>query len=235
MKKIDIEEIKSMYLSGKTYREIAKVFGTYYQTIARKLKDAGIKPRKSGRRRKFNIQTGQKINGFTIIKEKLKINKNNQYRIYYDCLCDCGRVFELYRGDIKRQKACHVCKGINISKAKFKGFNEISGDLFTTIKKSAEIRNLTFDLSIEFLWELFINQQRKCNLTGVDISFAISRQKKDRNTRTASLDRIDSSLGYTKNNVQWIHKEVNYLKMNKKEQDLLYWCKLIYIYNKDKI
>jgi len=44
---------------------------------------------------------------------------------------------------------------------------------------------------------------------------------------TASLDRIDSSIGYIKSNIQWVHKRVNLIKSDMDQKDLLYWCSLI--------
>lgn len=233
--KLDMSKISQMYLEGYTYRQIAKVFGVYYQTIARNLKKIGIKPRKSSRRRSFNIKIGQKIGNLEIIEEKTIKNKNNKNKIYYLCLCNCGNFVNVARTDIRKQKGCSSCKNKKISEANFKGFQEISGDLFTTFRKQAECRELEFSITIEYLWDLFLKQNKKCNLTGIEINFAVDRDKKNRNTRTASLDRIDSTKGYIKDNLQWIHKDVNYLKMDKTEEELFYWCKLIYLHNQDKI
>jgi len=45
--------------------------------------------------------------------------------------------------------------------------------------------------------------------------------------QTASLDRIDSSKGYVLDNVQWVHKRVNFLKRDYSEKELLFWCNAI--------
>jgi hypothetical protein len=44
--------------------------------------------------------------------------------------------------------------------------------------------------------------------------------KKDPIT-SASLDRIDSSKGYIKGNIQWVSRAVNYMKNDMSENDLL--------------
>jgi hypothetical protein len=41
---------------------------------------------------------------------------------------------------------------------------------------------------------------------------------------TASLDRIDSSKGYSKDNVQWVHKRLNAVKQNLTPEEFLFWC-----------
>ena len=62
------------------------------------------------------------------------------------------------------------------------------------------------------------------------IPFDHSRYK-GRRFNGASIDRIDSSKGYTEDNVQWVHKNVNNMKMQTSHQDFLNWCKLITEYN----
>lgn len=44
---------------------------------------------------------------------------------------------------------------------------------------------------------------------------------------TASPDRIDSSLGYTKDNVQWVHKDVNTIKWDLSHDRFVKLCKTI--------
>jgi hypothetical protein len=46
------------------------------------------------------------------------------------------------------------------------------------------------------------------------------------------LDRIDSSKGYTIDNVQWVHKIVNIMKHDVEEKEFFNWCKLITERNK---
>jgi len=46
-------------------------------------------------------------------------------------------------------------------------------------------------------------------------------------TRTASLDRIDSSKGYTPDNTQWLHKRVNKSKMEFDQKDFITMCRAV--------
>jgi hypothetical protein len=54
------------------------------------------------------------------------------------------------------------------------------------------------------------------------------------NLTTASLDRIDSSKGYTIDNVQWVHKTVNLMKRELNQQDFIDICNKISYYNKER-
>jgi hypothetical protein len=90
----------------------------------------------------------------------------------------------------------------------WKGTGEISGRLLTQIRNSAKIRDIPHNVSDKYLWNLFLKQNRKCALTGIELIFDSSHHDKN----TASLDRIDSSKGYIKDNVMWVHKDVNLMK-----------------------
>jgi hypothetical protein len=107
------------------------------------------------------------------------------------------------------------------------GHGEISGTYWSRLKHDASKRELEFDMSIEDGWNLFLKQGRKCALSGVSIKFAKMTNDYWRRGTTASLDRIDSSVGYVSGNVQWVHKTVNKMKQNIPESELLKWCRLL--------
>ena len=86
-----------------------------------------------------------------------------------------------------------------------------------------------FDLSPEYLWRMFEKQKGKCALTNLDLTLNRSLKKQNVNwdVITASVDRINSDIGYVDGNVWWVHKEVNRLKNDYSLEELLYWCKLL--------
>ena len=49
---------------------------------------------------------------------------------------------------------------------------------------------------------------------------------------TASLDRIDSTRGYTVDNIQWIHKDLNRMKWNLPNDYFINICTLVANHNK---
>jgi hypothetical protein len=73
------------------------------------------------------------------------------------------------------------------------------------------------------MWDVYINQNKKCKYTNFLISFPKSSRDKD----TASLDRIDPTKGYTKNNIQWVHKDINYMKWKFSDLQFVNYCKII--------
>ena len=77
------------------------------------------------------------------------------------------------------------------------------------------------DLTKEFLYSLYLKQNKKCTITGRDIFLA--KNIKEYKKNTASLDRIDSKKGYNKKNVQWVHKNINIMKW---DFDIKYFIEL---------
>jgi hypothetical protein len=88
------------------------------------------------------------------------------------------------------------------------------------VKCGAEVRNLELSVTIEEGWEILVAQGHKCALSGVPICFTRSVGR----GHTASLDRIRSDEGYVKGNVQWVHKDINQMKMDLPEDQFISWC-----------
>lgn len=74
------------------------------------------------------------------------------------------------------------------------------------------------------MWNLFIIQNRKCALSGLELSFPKTSEDQ---SYTASIDRIDSALGYVEGNVQWVHKDINMMKNKYNQEYFIQMCKLI--------
>lgn len=78
---------------------------------------------------------------------------------------------------------------------------------FNKFKTQAELRKYSFDITVEFISDMYTAQKGKCALSGLPIGW-----EDVGTTHSASIDRIDSSIGYTQNNVQLVHKDINMMK-----------------------
>ncbi len=108
----------------------------------------------------------------------------------------------------------------------WKGHGEISGAFwFRNLRNNANKRGWKIEISIEWAWEQFLRQDRKCALTGWPLCFSRHFGK-----QTASLDRIDSNKHYTEDNVRWLHKDVNRMKMNYTDEQFIEMCKSVINY-----
>lgn len=72
-------------------------------------------------------------------------------------------------------------------------------------KKRAKLKGRDFDITQDFLMNLWNNQDGKCILTNIKFDLYTSNTK----CYSPSLDRIDSSKGYTKDNVRLIIHAMN--------------------------
>jgi len=111
------------------------------------------------------------------------------------------------------------------------GCGDVTLDIFSAIKAGAtrRSRQLQFDVTPEYLWELFQKQEGKCALSGLELDLAEGRRHRHVNGRvlTASLDRIDSAKGYLEGNVQWVHKDINIMKFEMSNEDFIELCQKI--------
>ena len=141
---------------------------------------------------------------------------------FWKCKCDCGKETMVNAKNLKSgwTTSCGCARNVcGEARPSYKGYGDISGTFFTALKYNALKRGIGFDLSIEYLWSLFTEQKGRCALSGKDIQFA-----KD---RTASLDRIDSSKGYVVGNVQWLSKDVNFMKQSLSQDCFIELCREI--------
>ena len=69
----------------------------------------------------------------------------------------------------------------------------------------------------------------KCALTGIELKIG---RRKEADLTTASLDRIDSNKPYCKNNIQWVHKQINLMKHAADQNEFIKFCKLVAEKNK---
>jgi hypothetical protein len=96
---------------------------------------------------------------------------------------------------------------------------------FQSLVYGADRRNIIFEISINDIWNQFEKQNHKCALSGLELKFPTFGEKATE--QTASLDRINSDLGYTKDNIQWLHKDVNKMKWELSQDRFLELCRII--------
>lgn len=218
---MDYDQLKSLYVDKEmTANEIANYLDVSLHKVKYSLKKFQIPTRNGGRRNNSIKVIGKKFGKITPIEE----TKNKYGKLSYTCLCECGNICERTYSSLSDTSCCWSCRNVFISEIKWMGHGQISLDFWTTVEKSAKIRNLNFDITIEFAFKLLQKQNFKCALSGLDIE--LSRSKKVKRP-TASIDRIDSSKGYTEDNVQWVHKDINKMKNNYKEEYFVFLCKQV--------
>jgi len=173
---------------------------------------------------KFKDLSGKKFGKWTVLR-RTESSRSGHTR--FECICECGNVknvlsTHLIRGN-SNHCGCYVLRGPE--HPQWKGHGEISADFWDSIKRGADGRKgrrtaVSFDITIQQAWDLFEAQSRRCALTGL----ALVMGQRHNHLRTASLDRIDNSKGYTIDNVQWLHKDINRMKGTFDEKYFIDMC-----------
>jgi len=183
---------------------------------------------------------GQKSGELEIIDFEVKFNeKYNRKRTYAICKCKkCNKTnFSILPYNFIKQKSCGCDRIWNSPPSRedsslYKGYKGISSKFINKTKERSFNKKLEFDLTLKFLWKLYQKQNKKCALTGEDIHFGFDSKSTG---ATASIDRIDSKKGYIKDNVQWVHVDINYMKHKLSTSQFINWCEKVCVFNKIKI
>ncbi|KKK51225.1 hypothetical protein LCGC14_3117080 [marine sediment metagenome] len=171
-------------------------------------------------------QPGDKKHRLTLIE---RFSHPNYKTTYYKCRCDCGEITEVGRNKWGVTKTCNMrINHKGEESGSYCGYGQISLTHWNQIKRGTirKSRTLEFFIDIKYAWHLYLEQNQCCALSGTKINLSKNRDKEI----TASLDRIDSKKGYVKGNVQWVHKDLNIMKMNMTTQEFINWCKKVTIY-----
>lgn len=205
---------------GRTYKDIAIELEISKDRIRYWALKYGILSKHTHNKKlPVDIIKGKIIRNWEIVSDESFWNKMGDKRSYL-CKCvKCGFQQKVSLTTLRHSRGtkCHRCYG------HYKGYGEIPSRVWANYASGAIRRNIPFDISIEYGWNLFLKQNRKCALSGIDIHFPLTSRDKF----NASLDRIDSKLGYIEGNIQWVHKSINLMKHSLDENIFIDFCKLI--------
>ena len=110
---------------------------------------------------------------------------------------------------LRLNKECKACSNKHVDNCHRGWHRGIRISWFNQFKAGAELRGLIWDLSLDDLADLYEEQKQRCALTDLDIAFPLVGHPQK---ALASIDRIDSKKGYTKDNVQLVTRQVNMMK-----------------------
>ena len=172
------------------------------------------------------------------------------------CICkNCGKTYLLYVGEVNRKIKkgtsfyCSLsCSGKNNTKhfdewrkseenkKLCKKNSKNRGDEFTPFKElmkrcvaRKKDKNKELSITLEDIKKQWEIQKGKCPYLNENLILPLTTGKEDRSNPNliASLDRIDSSKGYVKGNIQIISRTLNYAKNSYSEEVLLNLIDLI--------
>jgi hypothetical protein len=112
-------------------------------------------------------------------------------------------------------------KQLKITKSRERAKNNPIKTKLLSAKNRAKLKKLDFDLDEVFIFSLFEKQNKKCYYSGFPISL-------EYDNNVFSIDRINSNMGYTKNNVCLCLTNINYMKSDLNIEDFLETVEAIY-------
>lgn len=181
----------------------------------------------------FKDLTNKRFGKLVVISfGKIKTTKSGHKKYFWKCKCDCGNETLVSRGHLKNKKiqSCGCeCYRIGEKFNHFNNYEEIPREFFRRLNYRVRKNKIYVDVSPKYLWNLFLKQNKKCALSGLPVGFYGTNYEnpKSKTKYTASLDRIDSSKGYIEGNVQWVHKQINFMKQSMKQEDFIKMCELV--------
>lgn len=153
----------------------------------------------------------------------MNVLRKEDGRFYKECP-NCGEEQSYLRKNyaeesLKLGKLCKKCSNKIPDNNSHKGYykNVLRKSFAHKYKSNALVRRIDWNVSFDYLAELLIEQDFKCALTGWDIHAMEINSP-------ASLDRIDSSLGYIEGNLQWVTSKVNMMKQQYSQEDFINIC-----------
>lgn len=180
---------------------------------------------------------GERFGKWTVLRQ----GKVDTRGMAWECQCDCGSVRDVLGTRLRYGKStsCGCTNTQAIRDTLWKGVGDIGHRMLSNYRRSAKQRGLECTITLDYMWELYTQQGGMCALTGVPLTmyeyttayreYANLRggQRGQRKNGTASLDRIDSSVGYVEGNVQWVHKDINIMKSSHTVEHFIKLCQLV--------
>jgi hypothetical protein len=119
---------------------------------------------------------------------------------------------------------CKSCCTIGNNRSRAKQNSTIQGRAVVFLrnaKKSAEKRNQEFSLNVEDIVDFWNKQDKICAYSGLEMTLEAGK------FNTVSIERIDSKIGYTKENTLLVCQAVNRMKSDFNFDDFYFMCKSV--------
>ena len=110
---------------------------------------------------------------------------------------------------MRRNKRLNYHKGINVS-------------WFNKFEKNAIKRKIDFDITIDDVLKVYLDQGKVCSLSGIPIGWTMVEK-----SHNISIDRIDSKKGYSRDNIQLVYPKINMMKFTYSQDEFIDLCRLV--------
>ena len=181
---------------------------------------------------KYFVKIGDKFNKLTIIDQVRVFKKNSQLSkgLKWVCVCECGgspkpcTSYDLVNDKVV---SCGICSKQDAGTFYRKeGTLNPSKSVWRNYRQTAKRRGLEFDLDYNFFMSIIIQSCVYCGSS--EVSYFNPRNDWEQQFRYTGIDRINSSVGYLKENIQPCCKHCNMSKSDRTEKDFYEWIEKVY-------
>jgi len=201
--------IKDQHNKGLSNRHIASLLDIHHKTVAYHLNKLGLT-----------------ANGVGPKKLELIDEENAQcsrcFKVYPLCDWPISREGSQYPYRLSYCKHCRkkqMYRRLNLSPESF------MGDRFNKVRLRAKKDDVEFTITKQFLIDIYKYQKGNCFYTDTPMTLTTGE---GRNPNGISLDRIDPSKGYSKENVVLCTSRFNTIKSNMSLEEIEKWMPPIY-------
>ncbi len=130
----------------------------------------------------------------------------------------------------------HLRKYRNTTADEFSPFRKFMKSVRVRKRENRGHRGLGYDITLQDLRDQWEAQDGVCPYTGWKLQLPLSVERWDPETPfhlRASIDRIDSAVGYMKGNIQFCALMANLAKGKLLDEDLIKFCKAVAEFRKD--
>lgn len=239
-------EIDKKYQEGMSITEICKTFKVSWNQLHQYFIIKGVKTRPSKKRESLRPKApiGARFGLWTVVSEEVKSGSqafpNSKSRsLYWLVQCDCGELAWRNSTVIQSGKStrCKRCGNkvyidetgmVKVNSIILSKYNQTMQGL-PTRKYRGRKPKLTFNISIEYLNNLYEEQRHICALSGISLEPNLNLTMQQQNM---SIDRIDSNIGYEEGNIQWVDKRINMMKGSLSNKEFIELCTKVAEHNK---
>src|ERR1041385_6044804 len=115
------------------------------------------------------------------------LDERQNGHVVWKCQCLCGNIVNVKSCHLKSKhtkscgcfqaetslktlKNCQISVKINGAHgSRWNGVGDLYGSYFGALESGAKRRNMEFNISKEYIWNLFLKQNGKCKLSGLEI------------------------------------------------------------------
>lgn len=229
VKRHNWDAVQTAYDAGKSRKHCEDEFEISPDLWSRACREGKIHPHEGDSPKTLEDLTGRQFGDWTVLGRAIESDRADGR--HWKCRCVCGKTLTKTTVQITQDSKSCGCRKLRYGKdsPRWEGYGEIPMTMWRSIILSNDSRSrpFPFKITIEDAWNLFLTQNRRCAISGVELTFGKSQKA----NKTASLDRIDSTRGYEIGNIQWVHKDVNIMKLDHSSENFLAWVAKIYEHN----